>query len=66
MTEMTATIHLPPRLAEQLHAYIREGWCPNLDALVVEALRRYIETHRGELQERFLLQDVEWGLRGHD
>jgi Arc/MetJ-type ribon-helix-helix transcriptional regulator len=60
------TIHLPPRLAEQLETYIQSGWFSDLDTLVVEALRRYLETHPLERQEHFLRQDVEWGLRGHD
>jgi len=66
MLEMTATIKLPPRLAEQAQTYIQSGWFPDLDTLLAEALRRYIETHQAELMERYIWQDVEWGLHGHD
>jgi len=64
MTETSATIQSPPRLAEQVKTHIQEGWFPNLNALIIEALRRYLETHQGELTERFIREDVEWGL--HD
>lgn len=62
----TATIRLPPRLAEQVKLFVQDGWFPDLNALVVEALRRYLETHRSELAERFIREDVEWGLHGKD
>jgi Arc/MetJ-type ribon-helix-helix transcriptional regulator len=62
----TATIQLPPRLAEQVKQYVQAGWFPDLNTLVVEALRRYLETHRSELTERFIREDVEWGLHGKD
>jgi len=62
----TAMIQLPPRLAEQVKLFVQDGWFPDLNALVVEALRRYLETHRSELAERFIREDVEWGLHGED
>lgn len=61
-----ATITLPPKLAEQAESFVQAGWVPDLNTLVVEALRRYLESHREELSERFVWQDVEWGLRGND
>ena len=66
MQETKTTINLPPRLAKEAEIYIQSGWAPDLNALVVEALRRYLEAHRIELQERLVLEDVEWGLRGND
>lgn len=62
----TATIALPPRLQEQARVYIQQGWAPDLNTLIVEALRRYLETHQMELIEHFLWQDVEWGLHGDE
>jgi hypothetical protein len=62
----TTTIQLPLRLAKEAEIYIQSGWSPDLNTLVVEALRRYLESPRMELQERFLLQDVEWALKGND
>ncbi len=65
MSEIT-TIQLPPRLAEQAEQYIQAGWFPDLNTLVIEALHRYLETHRMELAERFIWDDVRWGLYGKD
>ena len=60
------TIKLPPRLAKEAEIYIESGWVPDLNTLVVEALRRYLEAHTIELQERFLLEDIEWALKAND
>jgi Arc/MetJ-type ribon-helix-helix transcriptional regulator len=61
-----ATINLPPRLAELVRSYVQAGWFPDLNTLVIEALRRYLETHQIELTEHFIREDVEWGLHGND
>ena len=68
ITTTTTTIQttLPTRLAEQMEALIREGWFPNADVLIAEALRRFLDTHRAELMERFIREDVEWGLHSAD
>ncbi len=64
MTTTTIQTTLPTRLAEQMETLIREGWFPNADVLIAEALRRFLDTHRAELMERFIREDVEWGLYG--
>jgi len=66
MDEITTTINIPPRLAEQTQVYLEEGWFSDLNSLVIEALRRFLETHQIELNERFLQQDIEWGLHGNE
>ncbi len=66
MTEQFTTIKLPSRLAEQVQLHVQEGWFSDLNSLVVEALRRYLETHKGEFIERFTEEDVEWGLKGDE
>ncbi len=66
MSDFSMTINLPQRLAQEAKTYIQSGWMPDLNTLVIEALRRYLETHQMELQERFILEDVEWGLRGRE
>lgn len=66
MPEHNSTINLPPQLAKQVQSYIQAGWFSDLNALVIEALRRYLEAHQVELEEQFMLEDVEWGLRGND
>lgn len=64
--ETIATIRMPQQLAEQIQTYIQAGWFSTFNELVVEALRRYLETHQIELAEQFIRQDVEWGLHGNE
>ena len=57
---------IPIRLFKEGEALVKAGWFHNLDELFVEALRRYLDSHRPELTERFIQQDIEWGLHGGD
>jgi len=52
-TKTTVQTTLPTRPAEQMDALTREGWFPNADVLIAEALRRFLDTHRAELMQRF-------------
>ena len=62
----TVQATLPTRLLVQVESLIREGWFHDLDDLVADALRRLLDTHRPELMERYILEDVEWGLHGEE
>ncbi len=55
---------IPLRLFGEMRSLVDSGWFRDLDELILEALRRYVESHRGELMEDFIREDVEWGLRG--
>jgi Arc/MetJ-type ribon-helix-helix transcriptional regulator len=66
MSEVKTTISLPAGLARQIQEQIQAGWFLDINSLVIEALRRYLETHRDELMERFIREDVEWGLQGDE
>ncbi len=66
MSEVEITISLPSGLAKQAQEQIQAGWFPDINSLVIEALWRYLETHRDELMERFIRGDVEWGLHGDE
>ena len=57
---------VPDRLVQQANRLVEHGWANNMQELMVESLRRYLESHPESLQEQFLLDDVEWGLRGKD
>lgn len=57
---------LPEPLAQQAQSLVDQGWTPNLDALVIEAVRRYCESHAVDWSETFLLEDLDWGLHGDD
>jgi Arc/MetJ-type ribon-helix-helix transcriptional regulator len=63
---MEGAIELPPRLAKAVEQLVEDGWYSDTQSLVVEAVRRFIATHRPELMDRFVREDVEWGLRGND
>ena len=52
------------RLDRQIDALVEQGWFDSRDKVVQEAIRRFMEAHRPELMERFIREDVEWGLRG--
>jgi Arc/MetJ-type ribon-helix-helix transcriptional regulator len=64
--DTVAQVTLPPRVHQQMRALVAEGWFRDESELVIEALRRYLESHQPELMERFIREDVEWGLHGRD
>lgn len=57
-------VQVPEKLYEEMQALVRNGWCASEEELLRDALRRYVEAHRPELMERFIREDVEWGLHG--
>ena len=57
---------IPDGLLTQAQHLVAAGWFRNLDELMLDALRRFLESCRGELMEEFIRQDVEWGLRGDE
>lgn len=65
MPQMIQT-EVPERLLQQAQALVAQGWASNLQALVNESLRRYLESHQDVLAEQFILDDVQWGLHGSD
>jgi hypothetical protein len=64
----TATIQtdIPVRLLTEMQTLVEAGWFRDLDELMLDALRRFVESHRAELMERFIREDVEWGLHGNE
>jgi Arc/MetJ-type ribon-helix-helix transcriptional regulator len=64
----TATIQtdVPVRLLTEMQTLVEAGWFRDLDELMLNALRRFVESHRTELMERFIREDVEWGLHGDE
>ena len=57
---------VPVPLLAQLQALVDQGWFRDLDDLVLDALRRFVDSHPAELMEVFVREDVEWGLHGRD
>lgn len=59
-------IECPEHLHKQLDALVRAGWVQDANQAAIEALRRFLESHRPTLIEQQILKDVEWGLDGND
>lgn len=62
----TIQTDVPVRLLTEMQTLVKAGWFRDLDELVLDALRRFVESHRDKLMERFIREDVEWGLHGDD
>jgi Arc/MetJ-type ribon-helix-helix transcriptional regulator len=62
----TIQTDVPVRLLTEMQMLVEAGWFRDLDDLMLDALRRFVESHRAELMERFMREDVEWGLHGDD
>ncbi len=62
----TIQAQIPTRLLEDMQGLVQAGWFRDLDDLLVEAARRYLDARRPELLERFVRQDAQWGLHGDD
>ena len=69
MSDTQTTIvqaEIPASLISQARRLVEAGWFRSLDEVFLDALRRYLESHREELMEEFIHQDVEWGLTGDE
>jgi len=62
----TIQTDVPLRLLTEMQMLVEAGWFRDLDDLMLDALRRFVESHRAELMERFIREDVEWGLHGDE
>ena len=62
----TIQTDVPVRLLTEMQMLVEAGWFRDLDDLMLDAFRRFVESHRGELMERFIREDVEWGLHGDE
>jgi Arc/MetJ-type ribon-helix-helix transcriptional regulator len=55
---------IPDQLDREIDALVEQGWFKSREQVLREAVRRFLDCHRAELMERFVREDVEWGLRG--
>jgi Arc/MetJ-type ribon-helix-helix transcriptional regulator len=60
----TVETRIPDKLDRLIDVLVERGWFSSRDEVVREAIRRFLDAHRPELMERFVREDVEWGLRG--
>jgi hypothetical protein len=62
----TLTIQCPEQLAEQLDHFVKDGWAGDTGETIIEALRRFLDSHRPDIVRTQVLADTEWGLHGDD
>jgi Arc/MetJ-type ribon-helix-helix transcriptional regulator len=65
---MSTTIQteLSDKLFQQAQSMVERGWVSNMDELIAESIRRYLESHQESISERFIKEDIEWGLHGQE
>ena len=66
MEKVRIEAELQAALAAQARAFVTEGCVADLDDLLAEALRRFLEFHASEVTDAFMKEDVQWGLHGDD
>lgn len=64
--EKTITARIPDSLLKKAEQIILEGGAVNLDSLLIEALKRLLDTKTYALEKRFVEEDLNWGLNGTD
>ena len=62
----TIQMEVPEQLYEKAMGLVREGWFRDGKDIFSEAIRRFIESHQPELLEKFVRDDVKWGLYGDE
>jgi metal-responsive CopG/Arc/MetJ family transcriptional regulator len=62
MKKETISVELPGDLLLKLRAYVADGWASSPDEVIIEATRRYLWSHRPEVIERHLREDVQMAL----
>lgn len=62
----TIQMEVPEQLYEKAMGLVREGWFRDEKDIFSEAIRRFIESHQPELMEKFIRDDVKWGLYGDE
>jgi len=62
----TLQTQIPDQLLQQAQYLVQYGWVANMDDLIAESMRRYLESHRESKTEYFVREDVEWGLHRQD
>ena len=64
METVTTEAKLTPKLLEELENLIKEGWYTDRSEAIRDAVRKLIMERKLSKEERNIVKDVEWGLRG--
>lgn len=62
----TVQTQIPDQLWQQAQTMVQQGWVANMDELIAESVRRYLESHFDMMNEQFIREDIDWGLHGQD
>ena len=62
----TISTEVPEQLYKKAEALVKEGWFRDEKDIFSEAIRRFLDCNQSELMEKFVRDDVEWGLQGND
>lgn len=62
----TIQTQIPDQLWQQAQTLVQQGWVANMDELIAESVRRYLESHLDTMNEQLIREDVDWGLHGQD
>ena len=62
----TTQTEVPEQLYKKAQILVKEGWFRDEQDIFAEAIRRFLDAHRPDLMEKFIREDVEWGLHGQD
>jgi hypothetical protein len=67
-TPQTTTIkaNIPTRMISEIEAMVEAGWAKDVEQVFIDALHHYLDAHRPDLTERFIREDLEWGLHGNE
>lgn len=60
------TLKVPQNLVHTLDELVNSGWYIDKNEIILLALRNYLRVHSEELMEKFIKEDIEWGLSGTD
>ncbi len=63
---MPIQAELPENLLIQAQERVQAGWATDLNDLLADTLRRYLESHSVTLADKFIREDVQWGLYGKE
>lgn len=66
MNKVMIQAELPAELTVRARTFVTEGWASDLDELLTDALRRFLESHSSRVTEAFVMEDVKWGLSGDE
>ena len=62
----TIQMEVPEQLYQKAIGLVKEGWFRDEKDIFSEAIRRFLDSHQPEMMEKFVLDDVEWGLSGDE